>query len=307
MARKTLAERARERPPWMKVQLRDGAQVEKIMGLMRELRLTTVCEEARCPNLFECWAEKTATFMLMGDVCTRHCGFCAVAKGAPGRLDPQEPQHVAAAVQRLGLEHAVVTSVDRDDLEDGGAGHFARTIEAIHRTSPSCAVEVLIPDFEGNWGALEVVLEARPEVLNHNVETVPRLYKRARNGSDFERSLELLRRAGQARPERVQTTKSGLMVGLGESRHELVELFTRLREADVDVLTIGQYLQPTDRHLPIERYYTPEEFVDLGETARSMGFLHVESGPLVRSSYHARHHVPGNDGTGPGHLSGRSG
>jgi lipoic acid synthetase len=291
MARKSLAERAAERPPWMKIRLTDTASVDEVTGMMRELRLTTVCEEAKCPNLFECWADRTATFMLMGGVCTRHCGFCAVGKGAPSGLDPLEPEQVAQAVQRLGLEHAVVTSVDRDDLEDGGSTHFARTIEAIHRRNPHCAVEVLIPDFGGRQSSLETVLDARPDVLNHNVETVPRLYKRARNGSDFERSLELLRRAARARPERIQRTKSGLMVGLGESRSELLEVLARLREADVDVLTVGQYLQPTDRHLPIDRFYRPEEFDELGEAARALGFLHVESGPFVRSSYHAKRHV----------------
>lgn len=290
MARKTLAERAAERPPWLKIKLQDQDTVDTVTDMMRELRLTTVCEEARCPNLFECWADKTATFMLMGETCTRHCGFCNVDKGRTVELDPWEPAHVAEAVERLGLDHAVITSVNRDDLPDGGATHFAQTIRAVRHRNPECQVEVLIPDFGGNWDSLEVVLAATPEVLNHNVETVPRLYKRARNGSDFERSIELLRRAGQAR-DRIQRTKSGVMVGLGETEEELLEVFARLREADVDVLTIGQYLQPSDQHLPIERYVTPEEFEALGRRAKAMGFLHVESAPFVRSSYHAKKHV----------------
>ena len=289
--RKTHLELSAERPDWLKIRLRDQATVDDVSGMMRELRLTTVCEEARCPNLFECWADRTATFQLMGDVCTRHCGFCSIGKGTPGSVDVREPEHVAEAIERLGLQHAVITSVDRDDLEDGGARHFADTIAAVRKRNPDCAVEVLIPDFNGNWDALEVVLDAGPEVLNHNIETVPRLYRRARYGSDFERSKELLRRAGLARPERVQRTKSGCMVGLGETKEELLELFAQLRESDVDVLTVGQYLQPTPGQLPIERYYHPEEFVELRDAALKMGFRHVESGPLVRSSYHARQHV----------------
>jgi len=288
---KTHLELSSERPDWLKIRLRDQATVDDVSGMMRELRLTTVCEEARCPNLFECWADRTATFQLMGDICTRHCGFCSIGKGKPGAVDAREPEHVAEAVERLGLQHAVITSVDRDDLADGGARHFADTIAAVRKRNPDCAVEVLIPDFNGNWDALEVVLDAGPEVLNHNIETVPRLYRRARYGSDFERSKELLRRAGLARPDRVQRTKSGCMVGLGESKEELLELFARLRESDVDVLTVGQYLQPTPGQLPIERYYAPEEFVELRDAALGMGFRHVESGPLVRSSYHARQHV----------------
>lgn len=289
--RKTHLELSAERPAWLKVRLRDQQTVDDVTGMMRELRLTTVCEEARCPNLFECWADRTATFMLMGEVCTRHCGFCSVGKGKPGALDAQEPEHVAEAVERLGLDHAVITSVDRDDLPDFGAGHFVRTIEAVRLRSPHTAIEVLIPDFGGDWNALEMVLNARPEVLNHNVETVPRLYRRARYGSDFERSRELLRRAGLARPDRVQRTKSGCMVGLGETEDELVELFEKLREVDVDVLTVGQYLQPSPGQLPIDRYYTPEEFDRLREKAVAMGFAHVECGPFVRSSYHAKKHV----------------
>jgi lipoic acid synthetase len=291
MPRRSLAERAAERPDWLKVRLRDQSAVEDVTAMMRELRLTTVCEEAKCPNIFECWSDRTATFMLMGEVCTRHCGFCAVGKGETIKLDAAEPEHVAEAVERLRLEHAVITSVNRDDLRDGGALHFARTIAAVRQRVPGCALEVLIPDFGGDPEALQIVLDAAPEVLNHNVETVPRLYKRVRHGSEFERSLELLRRAGEARPDRIQRTKSGLMVGLGESEEELVATFERLHEVDVDVLTMGQYLSPSNKHLPIERYYTPEEFERLGKRAKAMGFRHVESGPFVRSSYHAKNHV----------------
>jgi lipoic acid synthetase len=296
--KKTHLELSAERPEWLKVRLKDQSSVDEVTGMMRELRLTTVCEEARCPNLFECWSDRTATFQLMGDICTRHCGFCSIGKGKPGVIDAAEPENVAEAVERLGLKHAVITSVDRDDLADGGARHFAETIAAVRSRNPGCAVEVLIPDFGGDWEALEIVLDAGPEVLNHNVETVPRLYRRARYGSEFERSKELLRRAGLARPDRIQRTKSGCMVGLGETREELLELFAELREAEVDVLTVGQYLQPTSGQLPVERYWSPEEFEDLRVAALAMGFNHVESGPFVRSSYHAREHVSGSTVTG---------
>ena len=296
--KKTHLELSAERPDWLKVRLKDQSSVDEVTSMMRELRLTTVCEEARCPNLFECWSDRTATFQLMGDICTRHCGFCSIGKGKPGVIDAAEPEHVAEAVERLGLKHAVITSVDRDDLADGGARHFSETIAAVRRRNPGCAVEVLIPDFGGDWDALEIVLDAGPEVLNHNVETVPRLYRRARYGSNFERSKELLRRAGLARPDRIQRTKSGCMVGLGETREELLELFAELREADVDVLTVGQYLQPTAGQLPIERYWSPEEFAELRDRALEMGFRHVESGPFVRSSYHAKQHVPDGVVTG---------
>lgn len=291
MPRKTLAERVEERPPWLKVRLQDPDTVNEVNSMMRELELTTVCEEARCPNLFECWASRTATFMLMGEVCTRHCGFCAVGKGNTIKLDPREPENVAEAVERLGLMHAVVTSVNRDDLPDGGAAHFALTIQAIRRRRPECQIEVLIPDFGGNEEALDMVLEAGPEVLNHNVETVSRLYRRVRHGSDLQRSLGVLKRAARFRPAKIQRTKSGLMLGLGESEEEIFELLEQLREAEVDVLTVGQYLQPTNKHLPVERWVPPEEFAAIGERARGMGFMHVESGVFVRSSYHARDHV----------------
>ncbi|HKK72771.1 MAG TPA: lipoyl synthase [Candidatus Krumholzibacteria bacterium] len=298
--KKSHLELSAERPDWLKVRLHDQGTVDEVTGMMRELRLTTVCEEARCPNLFECWADKTATFMLMGEICTRHCGFCSVGKGRPGALDPNEPENVAEAAERLDLDHVVITSVDRDDLPDYGAGHFARTLEAVRRRNPSCKIEVLVPDFAGDPEALEVVFEARPEVFNHNVETVPRLYRRARYGSDLQRSLDVLRRAGEARPDRIQRTKSGLMVGLGESMDEVVELLGMLRFVDVDVVTIGQYLQPTRGQLPIEKYYTPEEFAELRSKALSMGFAHVESGPFVRSSYHAKKHVDEESGAAIG-------
>lgn len=289
--RKTHLELSAERPEWLKVKLTDARGVDSVTKMMRELRLTTVCEEARCPNLFECWADRTATFMLMGEVCTRHCGFCSVGKGAPGSLDVEEPQHVAEAVARLGLDHAVITSVNRDDLADGGAAHFASTIAAVRERNPGCQVEVLIPDFGGVREPLEIVLDARPEVLNHNIEMVPRLYRRARHGSNYERSLQVLKWAAAARPERIQRTKSGCMLGLGETNEEVFELFEDLREAGVDVLTVGQYLQPSPSQLPVERYVSPDEFSEIRERALSMGFAHVEAAPFVRSSYHAKRHV----------------
>jgi lipoyl synthase len=293
--RKTHLELSAERPEWLKVRLTDARAVDSVTEMMRELRLTTVCEEARCPNLFECWADRTATFMLMGDVCTRHCGFCNVGKGAPGVLDGQEPANVAEAVERLGLAHAVITSVNRDDLSDGGAAHFAATIQAVRDRNPGCAIEVLIPDFGGDRDALEVLFEARPEVLNHNIEMASRLYRRARHGSDYERSLQVLRWAAQARPDRVGRTKSGCMLGLGETNDEVYALFEDLREVDVDVLTVGQYLQPSASQLPVERYVSPAEFTEIRERALAMGFAHVEAAPFVRSSYHAKLHVSAAD------------
>ncbi len=259
--------------------------------MMRRLSLVTVCEEARCPNIHECWArERTATFMLMGDICTRTCGFCAVGKGSPGSLDAGEPDRVAQAVRELGLSHAVVTSVNRDDLPDGGAGHFAETIRAIRRRVPGCTVEVLIPDFCGNWEALDVVLREVPEILNHNLESVGRLYRRVRPQAVYERSLELLARSDARRRAEgtAMRTKSGVMVGLGETLDELTHALEDLRTAGCDIATIGQYLQPHEKRLPVERYYTPEEFEMLRLRGEEMGFLRVESGPLVRSSYHAR-------------------
>jgi lipoic acid synthetase len=280
-----------ERPPWLKVRLSTTGEYEEVRAMMRRLSLVTVCEEARCPNIHECWArERTATFMLMGDICTRTCGFCAVGKGAPGPLDAEEPERVAEAVRELGLSHAVVTSVNRDDLSDGGAAHFAETIRAIRRRVPGCTVEVLIPDFCGDWDALGIVLREAPEILNHNLESVARLYRRVRPQARYERSLELLARADTIRRESANgmRTKSGVMVGLGETMDELVRALADLKSAGCDIATIGQYLQPHERRLPVERYYTPDEFEALRREGEAMGFLRVEAGPLVRSSYHAR-------------------
>jgi lipoyl synthase len=285
-----------QRPEWLKVRANTTGEYEEVRTLMRRLSLVTVCEEARCPNIHECWArERTATFMLMGEICTRHCGFCAVGKGQPGALDAEEPQRVAEAVAELRLAHAVVTSVNRDDLEDGGANHFAATIRAIRERVPGCTVEVLIPDFCGNWEALAAVLAERPEILNHNTETVRRLYRRVRPQARYEQSLELLARADAFRRETSapMKTKSGLMAGLGETFEEVLSTLSDLRRAGCDIATIGQYLQPHARRLPIEKYYTPAEFERLRAEGEAMGFTRVESGPLVRSSYHARRALEG--------------
>jgi len=277
------------RPAWIKARAPMGANYERLRGLMRELDLHTVCEEARCPNVGECWNRGTATFMILGDVCTRACGFCAVKTGLPGLPpDPEEPRRVADAVARMELRHAVITSVNRDDQRDGGAAIFAAVIRAIRARTPSCAVEVLIPDFKGDWTALRTVLDARPDVLNHNTETVPRLYRSVRSGASFPRSLELLRRAKEAG----LLTKSGIMVGLGEEWDEVLETIRAIRDAGTDVLTVGQYLRPSPDHLPLVRYYSPEEFDRIRAFGLGLGYAHVESGPLVRSSYHAEEHVP---------------
>lgn len=274
-----------ERPPWLKVRFPTGGNYQRIQELMRDQTLHTVCEEARCPNIGDCWSRGTATFMILGDTCTRSCGFCAVKTGRPATLDTGEPARVALAIQRMGLKHAVITSVNRDELPDGGSGIFAETVRWSRRLSPETTIEVLIPDFKGDWEALATVCAAEPEILNHNVETVPRLYRRVRPQAVYERSLELLRRAKELDPGTL--TKSGLMVGLGETREELLEVFRDLAANGVDILTVGQYLRPTPKHLPIERYWHPDEFAELKERALEMGFKHVESGPLVRSSYHA--------------------
>ena len=282
------------RPEWLKVRLHDNETSRGIAKLLEDKHLNTVCQEARCPNIFECWGvEKTATFMLMGDVCTRRCGFCAVAQGAGKPLDPEEPRHVAEAVKTLGVAHAVVTSVNRDELPDGGAAHFAATIREIRALAPGVTIEVLIPDLLGSEAALGTVLYARPEVLNHNTETVERLYRRVRPDAVYARSLELLRRAATWKNEEKisMKVKSGIMVGLGESRSEVSSTLGDLRAAGVDVVTVGQYLQPHARRLPIERYYTPAEFEEIRREGEGLGFLRVESGPLVRSSYHARRAV----------------
>ena len=282
------------RPDWLRVPLARGPQFRELKQLMREQGLHTICEEALCPNIGECWgASRTATFLILGDVCTRNCGFCDVKTGRPGAVDWGEPERLADAVARLGLRHVVITSVTRDDLDDGGAGVFAATIRRLKERDPYLGVEVLIPDFRGSAEALATVMEAGPDILNHNLETVPRLYGRVRPKAVYEQSLELLRRAKRLAPR--VPTKSGLMAGLGETTDELLQVFRDLRAHEVDVLTVGQYLRPTLRHLPVERYVDPAEFDRLKAEAKAMGFKHVESGPLVRSSYHAHEQVTSAD------------
>jgi lipoic acid synthetase len=285
------ARTAREpKPSWLKVRFPAGERYQQIKSLLRANKLHTVCEEAHCPNIGECFNSGTATFMILGDVCTRACGFCAVTSGRPDAgLDWLEPHRLARAVRLLKLDYAIITSVNRDDQPDGGAAIFAACIRAIRRDSPRCRVEVLIPDFEGNWDALQTVVRARPFVLNHNVETVPRLYRRVRPKARYERSVELLRRAKEFDPSLL--TKSGLMVGLGETQAEVFDVMAALRNAGVDLLTIGQYLRPSAQHLPVERYYPPEEFAPFVERGRALGFRNVEAGPLVRSSYRAHRQV----------------
>ncbi|GGG38285.1 lipoyl synthase [Caldovatus sediminis] len=273
------------KPAWIRVKAPTHPVYHETRALMREQKLVTVCEEAACPNIGECWSQRHATMMIMGDICTRACGFCNVATGLPRALDPDEPRRVGEAVARLGLRHVVVTSVDRDDLADGGAAHFARTIGAIRAAAPGTTVEVLTPDFLRKDGALEVVVAARPDVFNHNLETVPRLYPTIRPGARYYHSLRLLDRAKQLDP--ALFTKSGLMVGLGESRTEVMQVMDDLRSAEVDFLTIGQYLQPTAKHAAVDRFVTPEEFEDYARLARAKGFLLVSATPLTRSSYHA--------------------
>jgi lipoic acid synthetase len=279
----------RARPEWLKVRLPTGPTHENLRRLMRSKALHTVCEEAHCPNMAECWGAGTATFMILGDTCTRSCGFCAVKSGRPGVVDAEEPRRVGEAVAQMGLGHAVVTSVNRDELLDGGAEIFAETIREIRRQSPRTTVEVLIPDFVGRPESLDAVLAARPEILNHNVETVPRLYPRVRPQARYERSLEVLRRTKQRAPDLV--CKSGIMVGLGETRDEVIATMRDIASQGTNILTVGQYLRPSPVHLPIERYWTPSEFDDLRDVGMTMGFRHVEAGPLVRSSYHAERHV----------------
>ena len=286
IAEAAIETRRARKPEWLRARFPSGERYAEIKTLMRERQLHTVCEEARCPNIGECFNAGTATFMILGDVCTRACGFCAVTSGRPeGAPDPLEPLRLAQAVETLGLDYAVITSVQRDDLADGGAGIFAACIRAIRHRTPGCQVEVLIPDFDGNPEALRVVVEARPDVLNHNIESVPRLYRRVRPKGRYERSLDLIRRVKQLEPE--MTTKSGIMVGLGETVAELEQVIADLRAHDCDLLTIGQYLRPSRKHLPVERYYHPDEFAHLAEVGLRLGFVHVEAGPLVRSSYHA--------------------
>ena len=280
------------KPGWLKVRAPGGPRYMALRRQMREWNLHSVCEEARCPNIGECWEDATATFMILGDVCTRNCGYCAIAHGKPTWEDREEPERLGRAVGELGLDYVVVTSVNRDDLADGGAAHWAATIRAIYRHAPACRVEALIPDFQGRAESLETVIAAEPAVLNHNTETVPRLYPVARHGGRYERTLELFRRARAARPDGL--TKSGIILGLGEERDELVQTLSDLRAVDVNILTLGQYLRPSPAHLPVARYYQPDEFAELAEIGRSLGFAHVESGPLVRSSYHAKRQVEGS-------------
>ena len=277
------------KPDWIRIKLTTGDNYTEIKDMMRSKTLHTVCEEARCPNIYECWANRTATFMILGDICTRACRFCAVNTGMPTELDLQEPERVAEAAEKMGLRHCVITSVARDDLNDGGASIFAETIRAMRRRMPFCTVEVLIPDFMGNWDALKLVMDAKPDILNHNVETVERLSDRVRAKAKYERTLELLRQAKLMQP--YIPTKSSIMLGVGEEWDEILKTMDDLRAVDVDILTIGQYLQPTSKHLIVEKYYTPEQFAELKEEGLKRGFSHVESGPLVRSSYHAHEQV----------------
>jgi lipoic acid synthetase len=278
------------RPPWLRVRAPVGPNYQDLKGLVQEQRLHTVCESARCPNIGECWERRTATFMILGDICTRACGFCAIQTGRPLGLDREEPQRVAEAVEYLGLRHAVITSVNRDELPDGGAEIFSATIRGIRERCPETSIEVLIPDFEGNWEALAAVLDAGPEILNHNIESIARLYRIVRPQAKYHRSLELLRRSKEAAPQ--IRTKSGMMLGVGEETEEVLQAMAHLREVGCDILTLGQYLRPSLKHIPIRRYVPPEEFAALKEAGLAMGFAHVESGPLVRSSYHADEQAP---------------
>lgn len=281
---------ASRHPPWLKVRAPGGPAFLETRGVVKRLGLHTVCEEAHCPNIGECWSQRTATFMLLGDTCTRNCSFCAVTHGRPLAVDAAEPGRVAGAVRLLGLRHVVVTSVNRDDLPDGGAGHFAATARAIREAAPGVRIEVLVPDFQGDLESVRTVVESPIDIFNHNVETVPRLYKRVRPGARYERSLAVLSQARQVRGD--CRTKAGLMLGLGEAESEIVRVFEDLRAVGCDILTLGQYLRPSRDHLPVERYLPPDEFGALRARALEQGFRHVEAGPLVRSSYHAWTHVP---------------
>ena len=279
------ASEPQRKPPWLKVKAPGGPTYLALKHMMRDLKLHTVCEEAHCPNIGECWEHKAATFMILGDVCTRNCAYCAVAHGTPTALDPDEPVRLAEAVAQMGLRHVVITSVDRDDLPNGGAEIFAASIAEIRRRLPETSIEVLIPDFKGNPTALRIVVEAKPDILNHNLETIERLYRIARPGGRYPRALELLRRAKELDADLL--TKSGIICGLGEDWDELLGAMRDVRAQSVDILTLGQYLRPSDQHLPIARWYTPDEFAELKQFGLGLGYRHVESGPLVRSSYHA--------------------
>lgn len=290
IAQQPSAPQSRRLPPWFKVKLHTGPDYHEIRSTMDRLNLHTICEEARCPNMWECWNARTATFLILGDICTRRCHYCSVATGRPHAVDHEEPLRVAEAIQALNLRHAVITSVNRDELADGGASVFADTIRHIRRLLPSCTIEVLIPDFEGNEAALAAVAAERPDILNHNIETVRRLFPSIRPQGKYQRSIEVLGRAKQMG----MTIKSGLIVGMGESTDEAREVMRDLRAVDCDIMTIGQYLQPTKAHLPVARFYHPDEFAALKEEGLALGFHHVESGPLVRSSYHAEQQVAGS-------------
>jgi len=284
------------KPEWLKIRLATGGNYAELKDMMRSKTLHTVCEEARCPNIYECWANRTATFMILGDICTRACRFCAVKTGLPTELDLQEPERVAEAAEQMGLRHCVVTSVARDDLADGGASIFAATIRAIRARLPLCSVEVLIPDFQGDWEALRVVMDAKPDILNHNIETVERLSDRVRAKAKYARSIELLKQAKAMAP--AIPTKSSIMLGVGEERDEILQAMDDLRAVDCNILTLGQYLQPTPNHLAVERFVHPDEFADLKAEGLRRGFSHVESGPMVRSSYHAHEQVKSAEAAG---------
>ncbi|MUT68032.1 lipoyl synthase [Paenibacillus sp. NEAU-GSW1] len=290
------------KPDWLRIKLSTDGNFSEIKDMMRTKTLHTVCEEARCPNIYECWSNRTATFMILGDICTRACRFCAVKTGLPTELDLQEPERVAEAAEQMGLRHCVITSVARDDLGDGGASIFAGSIKAIRERMPFCRVEVLIPDFLGNRDALQVVMDAKPDILNHNIETVERLSDRVRARAKYKRSLELLKRAKEMNPK--IPTKSSIMLGVGETFEEVLQAMDDLRAVDCNILTLGQYLQPTPNHMRIERYVHPDEFAKLKEEGLKRGFRHVESGPLVRSSYHAHEQTDSAEAAQARELSG---
>jgi lipoic acid synthetase len=294
MSTKPVAPRP-ERPEWFKIRLRTNEEYRQVNHLVSSLNLHTVCQEARCPNIYECWGQGTATFMILGDVCTRHCGFCSVMKGRPGAPDAKEPENVAVAIESLKLKYAVITSVDRDDLPDEGAGHFAETIAAVRRRVPDCMIEVLIPDFNGKKELLDVVLDARPDCLAHNIETASHLYRRVRPVAVYENTLKVLENAVLYRDQRGidMRVKCGIMVGLGETMEQLLDTLRDIANTGCDIMTVGQYLPPKKAALPLDRYYTPEEFAYIKSEGLKMGFKHIESGPLVRSSYHAKQQMEG--------------
>ncbi len=294
------SDRGPTKPAWLKVRAPGGPNYARLRTIMRDNTLNTVCEEAHCPNIADCWDRGTATFLILGEVCTRACSYCQISSGRPAPLDTDEPRRVALSVRRMALRHAVITSVNRDDVPDGGSALFVETMQRIRSGSPATTIELLIPDFDGNTDALDAVLAEAPEILNHNIETVPRLFGTVRHKAIFERSLAILQRAAGWSPRPV--TKSGLMLGLGETRDEVEDVLRRLRDVDCDVLTIGQYLRPSPKHFPVQRFVPPAEFDALAVRARAMGFKHVESGPLVRSSYHAESQVPGRGAIDPSQL-----